>query len=373
MKYCHPLLSAILFCLIGCSSVHNAVAQTEVQTDTQPVAKTPSEKPVVKNDGVTNLLLNSSMEHWHPSGLRAQGWGVWTPDPLRQSWSVHRSHDIKHDGQSAMQVNISSWANAYAGAKVNAGKTYTFSIWVYCDKPVELTLTLNLGGKDVDGPQRAAKRVKETYDLIPGQWQRVHVTDTMPPGTDSATCYLFLRGGISTWYFDQGMLNEGPLAEYVPGQHYEPITPLGREKQKGETTFTPAYWNAQDQLVDVQETAFAFDSDIMSLYRLHESGASIGAVFESPVHLRGLSLLLHEPILPPDIKVTLQIKRNDQWQDYDYKPVAVGNTTLLAFEPIDMQAFRLRFTFKDESAKDAAKDKKTNRKLLSIYNIGMAQ
>lgn len=353
MKHVHPMLMVLWFCLIVCCSINSATAQAMAQQ--QPVKPEAKDRPV-------NLLPNGSMEYWHPSGIRPQGWSAWTPDPLRHTWNIQRDLKNHRDGQSSMQVNVGQWANVFSGAKIEAGHTYTFSIWVYCDKPAKLTVTLNLGGNDLSGPEKTSKRAKSEYDITPGQWQRVSVTDTMPAGATSATTYLLLRSP-GAWSFDMGMLNEGQLTDYVPGDHYPLITPLGRAKQPGEITFTPAFWNADGKQVDDQEVAFCFDSDIMSMYRLHENGASIGASFDQSARLRGLSLLLHEPAIPDDVAVILQIKRNNQWQDYSFNPVAVGNTTLLAFEPIDMQAFRLNFKF----AKDS------QRKLLRIYDIGMAR
>lgn len=391
MKHVHPILSALGFCLIVCLSLNTTTAQAPAEQQrvkpeakTNPPANQSESQPASQANTQPVNLLNGSMEYWHPSGLRAQGWGVWTSDPDKGTWSVHRNHKLVRDGQSSMQVNITTWANAFSGAKVQAGKTYTFSIYVRCDKPVQLTLTQHIGGKDVAGPERAAKRAKGVYDIKPNQWQRVAVTDTMPPGATSVTTYLLLRGQ-GQWIFDQGMLNEGQLIDYVPGDHYQPIAPLGRPKQAGETAFAPAFWNAASQEVDDQEIDFCFDADIMSLYRLRENGAAIGGHFEQPTRLRGLTLLLNETPLPNDVKLTLQIKRNDQWQDYDFKLLPVGTSLLMAFEPIEMQGIRVRFDFVEPpddkhetsaekpASKNSAKEKGAPRKLLLIYHISLAQ
>lgn len=305
-----------------------------------------------------NLLVNGSMEYWHPSQLRPQAWGAWTPDAQRMSWRVSRDEQIVRDGRASMRLDVADWVNAFSSAAVQPGETYTYSIYVHCDKPVKVGMKLSVGGDDVAPDDRDKNRTKPVHDIAPNQWQRIAVTDTMPAGATRVTAYLLLRGE-GVYHLDMGMLNVGSLVDYVPGRFYEPIAPLGRPALQGETKFSPQRWDAAGVLIGDQETAFAFDADMMSAYRLFDLPGAVGAVFEKPVTLRGLSLLLRESGKPDDVNLTLEAKQGGVWAALPYELKPVGAISLLAFEPTAVEAIRIRF--------------ESDRKLLRIHHIGFAQ
>lgn len=300
-----------------------------------------------------NLLINGSMEYWHVSGLTPQGFGAWTPVELRSTWRVMCDRQVMRDGRASMRVAVDDWVNVFAGARVEPGETYTYSAYVHCDQPVKVGMRLSVGGENVDADEREKNRKQPEHALAPGRWQRISVTDTMPPGAKRVTAYLFLRG-VGTYHLDMVMLNRGALVDYLPGPHFHPIAPLARVCLPGEVRYMPQVWNGAGEAMDDPEAAYAFDADVLSSYRLRLLPGSVGAMFEQPVRLRGLALLCGD-----DAGHAVQIRRDGVWADIDVEAKPVGPVMLLSFEPATVEAIRICFV--------------SSRKVLRIYHVGFAQ
>lgn len=262
-----------------------------------------------------------------------------------------------------MRVRVDDWVNLYAGARVQPGKTYTYSLYVRCDQAVSINMRFSVWGPNVPKEQREGKaRPKASFKLEPNQWARIHVTDTMPTGAERATLYTFVRGK-GTYHFDAGMLNEGGLTNYIPGPTIEPVAMLNRPTINNEIEYVPTRWNTGDQIVDDQDIAFAFDTDVMSLYRMHDFASAIGATFQKPVQLRGIYLLLNKPAPIEDFMLTVEGLSDDKWQSLEYRPIKVGTTSLLQFGHRKLKAVRIRFK----------PNKSTHPQAIPIYHFGFAQ
>jgi hypothetical protein len=312
-----------------------------------------------------NLLQNASMESWHASGLRADGWGVWTPQKLRHTWSVHPERDMVRDGAVAMRVTVGDWANVFSGAPARAGETYTFSCYVRCDRAATIRTFFSAWGPEIakgqGGNQQAAQ-----HDLAPDTWTRVHVTTTLPAGTERVTTYMNIRGA-GNYIFDKAMMNVGELAEFTPGPPIRKLAPHGRVVLPGEVAWSAHSWDADGKDLTDQEVAFAFDSDVMSIFKpsapTPRLPKRIGAVFSGPVQIRGLSVLLATPAFPEDVEVALAVKRDGQWRQVAHKLIQVGAIQLLSIPPQRVSGVRLELTARGEQPV----------KCPDIYHMAVAQ
>lgn len=296
-----------------------------------------------------NLLLNGSMEHWHDTGLRPQGWGAWTNPKTFYKFHVSKDSKIKKDGNFSMRIETEGYVNVYTGVKLKSGEEYTLSAWVRAEKPAKMLVKYSLSRKP-----EYKKKVKESpkgfskhFELKANEWQRVSVTATLPEGATGATLYFCFSAITNSYNFDRAMLNEGPIGKYASGDHYTGITPMNRMKKVGEVSFTPKSYGVNNKELKDWEVRWIFDKDPMSYARLTLPDPflpkRIGVEFEKEILIRGIYYICADKTLPNNMIVSASVLRNGKWSVIKHKDIQVGHTYLLNFQPLRVNGVRINF------------------------------
>lgn len=141
---------------------------------------------------------------------------------------------------------------------ITAGKTYTFSIYVY--SPTAQTMCLTNYHTPVQGP---------SVDVPAGQWTRLHLTQAIPAGAPSA--FLSVRAPnrttiLSTFYMDAYLVEESPLL----GSYFDGATAAAGD-------FTFAWSGTANASTSVQRgtNVFGWSS------RWHGSTGGTGVTYQS--------------------------------------------------------------------------------------------
>jgi len=142
-------------------------------------------------------------------------------NPNNTSSSVSRSTALFYTGSASLLVQSVNATNGYNGANmsmpVTAGKTYTFSAWVY--------LNSAYGASGVGATTNGAGTSVKQGNLITtiGTWQRTSVTFT-PTLTSNASLYVITPSGSTvamvgaSFYTDSWMFTEGTtLYDFADG------------------------------------------------------------------------------------------------------------------------------------------------------------
>ena len=298
-----------------------------------------------------NLLQNPSMESWHSSGLRADQWGVWTPQPLRHTWSVHRERELVRDGLSAMRVDVGDWVNVYQGLTVTGGQEYTHGCYVYATDGGRVSVFFGMG--------KHGNSEMQVYELEPKVWTRVHTTTTIPADTTAVVAYMNVQGRGS-YVFDAGMANAGGLEDFVPRATARKLAPPGRIVLPDEVAMTPRAWDGGGAVLAEQEVGFAFDQDPMSIYKSSLPTTNlpkhIGAEFAEATVIRGIAVLFATEELPAGMRMQIAIRDGaGEWTVQPHTLVRVGAIRLLSIPHSRATAVRLDL-LADEGTEIAAPD-----------------
>ena len=158
---------------------------------------------------ITNLVVNPSVE------LSASGYNA-----NNVSSTAARSTLSNYSGTASLLVTSLNTTNGYNGvnraAPVVAGKTYTFSAWVYLNSAYGLGVAATTNG--------AGTTVKQGNLITTlGSWQRTSVTFT-PTTTGNATIYVITPSGSTvpanaSFYTDAWTFTEGTdTYQYADGE-----------------------------------------------------------------------------------------------------------------------------------------------------------
>ncbi len=159
---------------------------------------------------VKNLTANPSVE----TGISGSA--------NNASSSIVRSTDRAKDGTTSILVTAIDATNGYngvnRGATVVAGKTYTFSAWVY--------LTTQYSTSGVAATSNGVGTTVKQGNFITGvgSWQRTSVSFS-PTANGNATIYVITPSSVrpvanSTFYTDSWMFTEGAtLYDYADGTY----------------------------------------------------------------------------------------------------------------------------------------------------------
>ena len=152
--------------------------------------------------GGRNLLKGTAFRKDHPDWFRLSSGA--TIDPA-----------IRHDGHNSVDCTASGQAsNVYKGVffktNVEPGKEYTASVWAYGEPAtIDLDAYLEIIHTDAQGQRQhvALQSIKPTQT---GTWQRTSCTFTVPAGTESIECNIFVvRNG--NLHIAEPMLTSGSM------------------------------------------------------------------------------------------------------------------------------------------------------------------
>ena len=173
---------------------------------------------------VNNLLVNHSFEVTGDGNWTA---GSWLDTAYAGSSTATLSTEEAYIGQQSMKVSISSATvtggygmHQSAFNKVQAGKTYTASVYVKTNSVTKMSGAASAGAGIVVKAVGTSGTVNTYSDLITGTtstavdngWQRVEVTFTAPAGLTSLSIIPVIYCATGTAYFDCIQLEEGEAA-----------------------------------------------------------------------------------------------------------------------------------------------------------------
>ena len=161
------------------------------------------------NPAVTNMIPNPSFE------VSTTGYG-----PNNASSTIARSTTLAYVGAASLLVQSQNTTNGYNGVNmavpVVAGKTYTFSAWVY------LNSAYSTNGVAATSNGMGTTVKQGNFVSTTGSWQRTSVTFN-PTVTGNASIYVITATGTfavagASFYTDGWMFTEGAdLYGYADG------------------------------------------------------------------------------------------------------------------------------------------------------------